>query len=458
MTQLWYQAYQTYGNRAEIVARLSTAITRNGLNEWVARLCYEKAHPQAPQRESFYLFLGFNTEVKGQLPPTVQARVEHLGLGPCLGLVEYADIRTMVIGDLDSMEYAAPQSRQRQAQSDLSTLRRTVANGFGTLNQRFVKRASTSADPAPAPSPSPPNSPHREVFNQLLYWLSSKGEGSWEQFRQVCRTLGLTSEAGWSAHRIMRRLRLLGHVEYRHHPKPRRWWIAPPCLVLRSHTSDGCVAYLAGQRTPSLLDSLRQRANLSRESQAHLGAPDWVGLTSDSLDQARHLTESTPLRWAGDAAHHLSQCLPDVTGYQATLQTLPTAPVLSKYSVRRWCQGNWEQVGLPSASGLYELQATATAYKKTFFYEATSDRWFEGDWYGLRFLSLHHAGQRCPVRYDSATGQLALPTAHRWPDWYERALVLASGRLPSEENGWLHFEGVSSHTATMLIEKLNCVS
>src|SRR2546428_1873037 len=49
-------------------------------------------------------------------------------------------------------------------------------------------------------------------------------------------------------------------------------------------------------------------------------------------------------------------------------------------------------------------------------------------------------GSPCPVLYEPAMGRLAIPLDWRWPELYERVLVLASGQLPVHRNPWLIYE------------------
>src|SRR5437879_10932266 len=91
---------------------------------------------------------------------------------------------------------------------------------------------------------------------------------------------------------------------------------------------------------------------------------------------------------------------------------------------------------------------------QTLFYHQYSDRWVQGDWYGLRFLALQQADVTCRAVYHFNSQRLAIPTSQRWPEIYERALVLGSGRLPELKNDWLFFENISREVAQQLSTKL----
>ena len=73
----------------------------------------------------------------------------------------------------------------------------------------------------------------------------------------------------------------------------------------------------------------------------------------------------------------------------------------------------------------------------------------------MRFLALQVAGDQCPVQYDGETGRFAVPAAWRWPELYERSLVLASGRLPKRRDEWIIYESVSCRLVELLTPKLS---
>lgn len=97
---------------------------------------------------------------------------------------------------------------------------------------------------------------------------------------------------------------------------------------------------------------------------------------------------------------------------------------------------------------------TALRPEYTLYYDEDTQRWLRADWYGLRFLARYEAGQSCPVQYGSTTSQFAVPLEWRWPELYERALVLASGRLPRRQSGWLIYDGVGRELVDALRGKL----
>ena len=99
----------------------------------------------------------------------------------------------------------------------------------------------------------------------------------------------------------------------------------------------------------------------------------------------------------------------------------------------------------------------ANPYRRVLYLDQPNQRWLRGDWYGLCFLSYHSVGRDFEALCDFSTNNILIPKDERWPLLYERALVLASGTLPSraENPKWLRYSGVSSELIQLLSKKLN---
>jgi hypothetical protein len=64
-------------------------------------------------------------------------------------------------------------------------------------------------------------------------------------------------------------------------------------------------------------------------------------------------------------------------------------------------------------------------------------------------------GARATLHYDEDSGQLAIPWGWRWPELYERLLVLASGRLPRLRGPWLVYDAITPQVLDVLTTKLD---
>jgi hypothetical protein len=78
------------------------------------------------------------------------------------------------------------------------------------------------------------------------------------------------------------------------------------------------------------------------------------------------------------------------------------------------------------------------------FYDRGKQKWLQADWHALRFLALTAEGSADFVVYNKAASSLMMPAQQRWPVLYEKALVLASGLLPSPAANpdWLQYYDV----------------
>lgn len=157
----------------------------------------------------------------------------------------------------------------------------------------------------------------------------------------------------------------------------------------------------------------------------------------------------------------LARLLPPLEGWKESLEPLQGIRP-HNYLVKRFDGVAFSEVIFSGRTGLYELwppdgraaRGADLRPEYTLYYDEVRQQWLRADWYGLRFLARYEAGQSCPLRYRSTTNQLAVPSKWRWPEVYERALVLASGRLPSYRDGWLVYESIGAELAEELWAKL----
>ena len=307
----------------------------------------------------------------------------------------------------------------------------------------------TSPDPYPEQT---------DNYNKLLQWLSAHGQGTWQQFRTACHTLGLDPTLRTS-NRILRRLRLLGHVEVTSDDRP-KWFIAPSSLVT-TDSANGCYStFLAGQRSPVLLKALRDAAQIQTEPQHHYDAPTLVRATFDSQVKAERFTKDFSrhhhsLFLAGRAGHNIARALQNLFDWER--QMASPSVVIPNYKFEFWQDGRFSALPLPSLTGMYRLSHLTDRYGRpqlTLFYDAELGLWRRADWYGLRYLMLRRSGERIEFYYDRTFRTLSIDRNQRLPDMYERALVLASGRLPVLQNNQVTFGDVPAELGRTVADKL----
>ena len=295
------------------------------------------------------------------------------------------------------------------------------------------------------------------LFERLLHWLSVRGEGTWEGFKQACDVLRVAADKQ-EARSALRRLSLLGHLELSDDGS--RWSASPAVLIRFPDNPDG--GFLAGRRTGSVLRRVREFWHINETPQSYYSGPPRIDL---NLDVAEN-TAALEITDAGATSTRLAALLPDLNEWKDSLQSLDNLRVAS-YEIERWRSGSFQPCdNVYDRDGFYygepgmyriTLEGNRSGRTMTLFFDEPAQRWIRGDWYGLRFLSLE-AGQTCvEAVHDSGAGELLILASQRWPLLYERALTLASGMLPGRAANpdWLSYPRIPLDLAKVLCGKLN---
>lgn len=389
----WYQAYLCAGQPASWVQELASYVRRNQLTETVSEVLIEKG-----ARGQFYSFVGFETEYEGQLGSAEELVTNCPLLNNCVGIVNRSEFESMASKGVS-----------------LSTLGQTIDYRklhWELLDDPFAMEA--------LPDPLP-----MEAANKLLWYLSSLGSGTWAVFQRACRALGLTADG--AASRMARSLRLLGHLELS--DDGTRWSITPANTISAALPGGQNFTFRVGARLPSAEGRSTGQAN----------GPDRLSLEPDdyvSRHAALELTKALP------SAFNL---IPHLTAYG------PPANPRNRYG--RYSTVGIHAVSNPDRPGLYEISEPDD--RKLNLLLTNEGRWVGGDWYSLRFLAMLQDGLLVPARYSRATWELALMPDQRPPAIFERALVLASGLLPTWRNDWLIYRNIPPEMAAELCEKMH---
>ena len=215
-----------------------------------------------------------------------------------------------------------------------------------------------------------------------------------------------------------------------------------------------------------LVSKLEQYAAVSLSKQDKGDAPPCISIQFTDSGEIKQVVESIKksfgltINQVGNVANQLADILPDLEKWESQLQNLQGI-VPSLYNWKLFDGKNFVDCSLPEKTGMYQMwdMEENSCLRMTLFYNSETNTWRQADWYGLRFLALHYSNQSCIARYDSTTASLAIPSSQRWPQLYERALVLTSGKLPSynrtEQNLWLIYENVPLNIVQTLTTKLH---
>lgn len=294
-----------------------------------------------------------------------------------------------------------------------------------------------------------------EIYDRLHWWCSSKEFGTVAQVAEVADALGLNELEG-SVWAVLKKMSLLGHLDvFQDQDRDWVWRIAPLTVVEAASNS---TAFLAGALSGRLRKQLV--AKLAAEIGSTNGGPSRVIIPPNRIADLDS-TIGFNARRAGNASDHWANLLPGIKDYQATLVPDPAiANEPHQYSFERYSGGAFVQLnGQGFRSGFYRVQRSGQQSPPKLVFRTADSRWLNGDFATLRFLSLTD-GQQAKARH-YPDGTLVVPMTQRWPSLYERALVLASGQLPSTQSvgdgtgRLLAYRTIPKNVAQTLGSKLN---
>ncbi|HIE00197.1 MAG TPA: hypothetical protein EYP59_07905 [Thiotrichaceae bacterium] len=433
--QRWYKGYSYRGSPKKLVEQISNQVQQHNLSQVVPLLRMEKG---VKPRKPFYFFLAIESRQPGQIPSEViQSHLLELAYFnkpiPGAERFNYEEIKSMVGIAHDVHDYTHNIPYQPKPVS--------YDNPFDFMTSSNSER-SLHDD----------GKDFSHQYERLLYWLSALGGGSWESFKKACQSLELTEPK-----RILRRFKLLGHLESS--ADGLKWSMSPIALVKVNSQSESQEFVLCGQRSLKLVQRLEQLATVISKNQAD--APPCIHIQLAHSENVSDLIEQINAEFsiidAGDASRQLANIFPDISKWKQGLKPLQGI----KPSLYEWKHFNGEEFvdGIfEGKAGMYQMWPMAETDRPhyTLFYDPESEAWLQGDWYGLRFLALQYNTQaKIYARYDSSTKRLAIPTQLRWPELYERALVLASGQLPTRQDSGLLYDKVGLEVVRQLTTKLN---
>lgn len=428
----WYRAYQPRFKVDRVLRDLQNLVSVNKLSQYLPVVRVQRNEIYSP-----WVFLGIEAEQIGEIPVELARILDQVTfLGTPLGdPMELDQIRSMVSAELQLHRYLPllPVVEIKQAAP--------IDPGAADDEQRL-----------------PSDEAIEETFrhDQLLLILSALSSGSQATLRSIWLELGGNAE---HLRPMLRRLRRLGHLETT--PDLQRWAIAPTVLVPQV-AEDGTTRYLlCGRRDQRLLQLLNgdATAGVKYQPQPYGLGPSAVTVAVDNpvLLQGFLKERGYAVQIAEDVALRLAQLLPADDGWYLPLESLegirPHNYRIKRYNGRQFV----DQPAFSGESGLYTLQTIdGIRSELTLHYRAGDQRWYRGDWYDLRFAAFAAGGLRFSYAYDADGQQLQIAAAQRWPELYERALILASGLLPELRDGTLIYRGISAELLNTLAPKLRC--
>lgn len=293
-------------------------------------------------------------------------------------------------------------------------------------------------------------------MNELLLWLSVRRSGSAQSFRRqaalladapIGREVAAYRLAAWN-------LSKLGHAEF-DAAAGTGWRIAPPVLATNG-IKGPFRAVLCGARTPAIMETLVRAAGDERvacSSQAR--GPDTVGVSAESASALADIACQAGLPLQPNAPLAILAAYPFVHQIELEARTIPVG---AGWTVNRFSKTSLAWVDSSSA----EAQSIDTGFFR-----------FRGD-YGTTYV-LRERGRTLacdaavgkfrilmrrhkPIVYSPHSQEMAFAASCRPPELVERALVVASGRLPEFRSRTLVYacieREVAAATAAILGQRL----
>ncbi|MFG0243608.1 MAG: hypothetical protein ACF8R9_12550 [Phycisphaerales bacterium JB054] len=269
-----------------------------------------------------------------------------------------------------------------------------------------------------------------ERYDKLLVWLSCAVTGTWGQFVEAVRSLGIDDFARPGD--VLVRLMLLGHVEIA--SDGGRWSVNPPLLC---GATDG-TWFMCGQRDYALMDLLNSHAAAEISMQPHGAGPSRISVSAEKRSDVEALLRdaSVALRTVDRTGMRLAESLPDGSQWESSVRG-NLRPDLADSLVQRIVMDSEDVESMRPAAGadgslrvppgLYVITAEQGRGRSVRTYCHDDGSWTRCDWYGMAYLEQRRVGQ---LRAFETDGGVVLPPDSPWPRVYERALVLSTGLLP----------------------------
>jgi len=291
--------------------------------------------------------------------------------------------------------------------------------------------------------------------DELLLWLSARGEGSWGQFRSAAEEIlsgadGTPVNGRAASYQEMRfALEQLGHVEFEGRDGEGGWRVAPPVMAV-SRQSENLIGIICGARSPHLIERVRSAAGADCEilqSELHpsvvrISAHELESLSQVAADAGLGFQPDTPVRILSCAARaeHLAGSRPAELPFGKDFE-------VSRFVVGRtgclWVDSS-DAEAADGADGLYRF----VRFQIPGYYLKQGMRVLKVDGQTAKFFLLAQR-RRQVLRYDRLSLTLSVPGICRPPLLIDRALALCTGCPAAYEPGkrMLRYTGISEDIA-----------
>ena len=277
--------------------------------------------------------------------------------------------------------------------------------------------------------------------NELLYWLSAKGNGSWGQFRAAAENLvedaiNSPSERIPLHQRLRLNLQQLGHVEFDAETCKSGWRVSPPVLALLNNCRPPAAA-LCGARLPSLVDTLVSTASgIEVERHDTNEAPEIIRFIASESRQLELFAHKNGLHFQPTAATSILRCLPRITdleGWHCHYADMPFGhdTNVQHFNIsRRYCR--WSDCHVRDARGRDGLYRFTRFQRREHYLRVGGLSYRVPGQLGNYFIAAQR--RRELLRYDRVRRQIKVADICRPLLLVDRALILCSGFPPTHDS------------------------
>jgi hypothetical protein len=304
--------------------------------------------------------------------------------------------------------------------------------------------------------------------NELLIWMSARGEGSWMQFRGAVEELHMelaaegTGEVGNSDtgefpiyQELRFNLQRLGHAEFYANGCKDGWRVAPPVLATMVH-ENGCLGILCGARSLGLLARFWDRAQgLAVETIEGVASPDMIRVLTADEDALHKLAADVGLLFQGNAAFSLLLNIPAIDLKPSWIHA--NLPSGRDWKVERFVPA---KLGWTRATPQEALSRETALYRFTFRFQRSHYLCYRAKAFEVpaqigKYIALRRS-RRVILNYNVQSRELRIPAICRPPLLIERALTLCSGIAPVYDSatGMVSYRDVPQEVAHLTSQLL----
>lgn len=308
-------------------------------------------------------------------------------------------------------------------------------------------------------------------MNNLLIWMSARGEGSWQQFRSAVEEFHVDSDSTGEddetsddrtasdlpVYQAVRMgLERLAHVEFFTAGTETDWRVVPPALAAVEQ-NDQCIAFACGARSPDLCETLNLlNGDVSWDSEEIPGMPDRIRLCVPNIEALHRVAEQLSFFVQEQAPASLLTAIPAVDNPISHIPDKPPSAVgwtIERFSPSKphWVKSEAGDVD----DGGTNLFRYRFRYQR-FHYLCWQGRMFKVQVQVGKYAVLKHRRIKKLLAYSSKQHTLSVPVIFRPPPLIERALVLCSGLLPrfDRSSGRLEYTHVPPAVARLAADRL----